>query len=170
MLKPEPVVNPPFLEFHRRVKSGAVLSLLINKPNAPEFDAFVELLQQRARQEYNRFAGLKDASIPPEMAANVFEEPPEFDTPGQKRQGVAGRPVNVDRIEQTIVMLRQYLDTTEIEGFLAALEALKASPADESCYQEFAMAFDQLGSRQGAVLTYAPYVGLLLADERFDSA
>ena len=95
ILNPEPVVNEPFLEFHSRVRSGPLLSLLIDKPNTKEFNAFVDELKQRARQEYNAFAGLKAGSLPAGMAANVFEEPPEYDEPGPNRIEKMGKPVSV---------------------------------------------------------------------------
>jgi len=57
ILNPEPVVNEQFLEFHSRVKCGPLMSLLINKPNAEKFNAFVNELKQRARQEYNALPG-----------------------------------------------------------------------------------------------------------------
>jgi hypothetical protein len=84
ILNPEPVVNEPYLEFHSRVKCGPLMSLLIDKPNAEEFNAFVDELKQRARQEYNAFAGIKAVAVPEGLAANVYEEPPEFEA-GSRR-------------------------------------------------------------------------------------
>jgi len=163
MINPEPVVNGPFLEFHSRVKCDPLLSLLIDKPNPREFNAFVEELQQRVRQEYNAFAGLRAGSLPAGMEANVFEEPPEFDDPVQDRIAKTAKPVNVDSIGTAIRMLELYQDADEIKSLLAALEALKREPDNKSCVDQLVLAFEDLGPRQGAVLTYAPYVGILLS-------
>jgi len=167
ILNPEPSVNEPFLEFHSRVKCGPLLSLLIDKPNSQEFNAFVEELKRRARQEYNSFAGLKAGSLPEGMAANVFEEPPEFDESEQVRIETKVKPVRVADIDIAIQMLERHLDAEEIKPLLTALEALKAEPENESCFAQLVKAFDDLGPRQGAVLTYAPYVSILLSDDPF---
>lgn len=167
ILNPEPVVNVPFLEFHSRVKCGPLLSLLIDKPNSQEFNAFVDELKQRALQEYNAFAGLKAGSLPAGMAANVFEEPPEYEEPGPNRIEKMVKPISVESIHSSIQMLQQYLDGEEIKPLLAALEALKAEPENESLFAQLVTAFDDLGPQQGAVLTYAPYVGILLSDDPF---
>ena len=168
MLNPEPVLNEPFLEFHSRVKSGPSLSLLLDKPNSQEFNAFVDELKQRARQEYNAFAGLKAGSLPEGMAANVFEEPPDFDEPRQNRIEKIVKPVSVVSIDSTIQMLKLYLDADEIKPLLTALEALKAEPENELYFRQLVTEFDELGPRQGAVLTYAPYIGILLSDDPFE--
>ena len=169
VLNPEPVVNGPFLEFHSRVKCGPLLSLAIDKPSAREFRAFVEELKRRAREEYNSFAGLKSGSMPEGMAANVFEEPPDFDQPGQSPPKKKTRKVRVADIDVSIQMLRQYLEGDDIEPLLAVLEALKTEADAESGMVRLAQAFDALGPRQGAVLTYAPYIGILLSDDSFAS-
>ena len=168
MLNPEPELNEPFLEFHSRVKSGPSLSLLIDKPNSQEFNAFVDELKQRARQEYNAFAGLKAGSLPEGMAANVFEDPPDFDAPGQNRIDKKVKPISVENIDTTIQMLEQYLDADEIKPLLTALEALKAEPENESYFHRLVTEFDDLGPQQGAVLTYAPYINILLSDNPFE--
>jgi len=167
ILNPEPVVNKPFLEFHSRVKCGPLLSLFLDKPDTEAFNAFVNELKQRAREEYNAFAGLKAGSRPEGLAANVYEEPPEFDEPGKTRIGKNVKPVSAASIDNAIQMLKQHLDTEEIKPLLSALEALKAEPENESCLGQLANAFDDMGPRQGAVLTYAPYVGVLLSDGPF---
>lgn len=167
ILNPEPVVNEPFLEFHSRVKCGPLLSLLINKPDAEEFNAFVDELKKRARQEYNAFAGLRADSLPEGMAANVFEEPPDFDESGPNRNEKNAKPIRIVDIDNSIQMLEQYLDSEEIKPLLNALEALKKEPENKSNFAELAQAFDDLGPRQGAVLTYAPYVSILLSDDPF---
>ena len=167
ILNPDPVVNEPFLEFHSRVKCGPLLSLLINKPNAEEFNAFVDELKKRARQEYNAFAGLRADSVPEGMAANVFEEPPDFDESGPNRNETNAKPIRIVDIDNSIQMLEQYLDSEEIKPLLTALEALKEEPENKSYFAQLVQAFDDLGPRQGAVLTYAPYVSILLSDDPF---
>jgi hypothetical protein len=167
ILNPEPVVNKPFLEFHSRVKCGPLLSLLIDKPNSQAFNAFVDELKQRSRQEYNTFAGLKAGSLPEGLSANVYEEPPEFDEPGKSRDGRNVKPVNVENIDVAIQMLEQHLDADEIKPLLIALNELREEPENGSRFNQLVTAFDDLGPRQGAVLTYAPYVGVLLSDAPF---
>lgn len=165
-LNPDPVVNGPFLEFHSRVQGGPTLSLLLDKPDTEEFNTFVNELKRRAREEFNAFAGLKAGSIPGGLAGNVYEEPPEFDSTAKKPNG---KPVNVEDVDIAIQMLNQYLDAEDIKPLLTALEALKEDPENESCFSQLVEAFDNLGPRQGAVLTYAPYVNILLTDDPFGS-
>lgn len=167
ILNPEPVVNKPFLEFHSRVKRGPLLSLILNKPNAEEFDVFVNELKQRALEEYNAFAGLKTTIQPERLAGNVYAEPPEFEELEKGRPRNNAKPVNVASIGNAIRMLEQHLDTEEIKPLLSALEALKAEPENESYFSQLVDAFNDLGSRQGAVLTYAPYISMLLSDDPF---
>lgn len=162
ILNPDPVVNKPFLEFHSRVKCGPLFALLIDKPNAQEFNAFVEAIKQRARREYNSFAGLNTGSTPNRLSGNVYEEPPEFGEQGKNRTRTKVIP---ERVDETIYMLRQHLEGDEIDVLVGALEALKAEPENEVCFEQLLKTFDELGPRQGAVLTYAPYVSLLLADD-----
>ncbi len=59
------------------------------------------------------------------------------------------------------------MDSDEIDPLLEALEALKSEPDNASNFDRLVTAFDELGSRQGAVLTYAPYITLLLSDDPF---
>ena len=165
MINPEPIVNKPFLEFHSRVKSAPLLALLIDKPNAREFNAFVDALKQRARQEYNAFAGFSTGTTPDRLPGNVYQEPPEF---GELDKNRARTKVVPLRVDETIQMLKQHLDGDEIEALVTALEALKAAPENEASYDQLLKAFDDLGPRQGAVLTYAPYVNLLLTGDPFD--
>jgi len=167
VLNPEPVVNRPFLDFHSRVKCGPLLSLLLDKPNTTEFNAFVNELKRRAREEYNVFAGLKAGSRPEGLAANVYEEPPDFDESAKKLSRKTGKPVSIANVDSTIQMLKRYLDAEEIKPLLTALEALKEDPENESCLDQLVKAFDDLGPQQGAVLTYAPYVSVLLSDDPF---
>lgn len=167
MLNPEPEVNGPLLEFHSRVKCDPLITLLIDKPDAKTFNAFVDELRQRARQEYNAFAGLRTGSMSEAMAANVFDEPPDFDQPAQQGAANKARPVRIADIDISIEMLQRHLDAEDIEPVLDALRALRQQPGNESCFTQLVEAFEGLGPLQGAVLTYAPYIGILLSDDPF---
>jgi hypothetical protein len=168
ILNPEPVVNRPFLEFHSRVKCGPLFSLFLDNPDTEAFNVFVDELKQRAREEYNEFTGLRAGSRAEGLAANSYEEPPEFDEPGNHRTRKNSKSVSVESIDSSIRMLEQYLEGEEIEPLLAALQALKVEPNNESNLGHLVDAFDDLGPQQGAVLTYAPYIGILLSDDPFE--
>lgn len=59
MINPEPIISKSRLEFHSRVKCRPLISLYLNKPNKKEFNAFVEAVIEKAKSEFNAFAGLK---------------------------------------------------------------------------------------------------------------
>ena len=78
------------------------------------------------------------------------------------------KTVNAESLEVSIRMLEQFLEADDIAPLLAALRALMAEPESESCFAELVNAFEDVGQMQGAVITYAPYVGILLSDDPFE--
>jgi len=169
VLYPEPVINKSRLEFVSRVNREPLISLFLANPNAEEFNAFVNTLKQRAEAEFNAFAGLKSASHADMLAGNVHEEPPEFDeASGAPDTAKIKQQVDVMRLDEAINMLNEHLDPQDISGLLAALQALKQHPENESLITQLVDEFNALGPFQGAVLTYAPYLSILLADDPFN--
>ena len=112
-------------------------------------------------------AGMRSASQPPGLNGNVSDEPPEFEDAKPDRVTKIRQELDVTRIEESIEMLKQHLGEGEIRPFLTALEALKEDPKSESRLAETVKAFDELGSYQGAVLTFAPYISSVLSDAPF---
>ncbi len=164
ILEPEPVITRSQLEFVSRVNGEALVSLLLSRPNVSEFNAFVSTLKQRAQAEYSAFSGM---NVPTGSAlGNSDEEPPEFDEVSPADISKT-KTVNVEGIENSIQMLKTYVDNEEIQPLISALESLQQAPQDHSRLVAVATAFDELGSSQGAVLTYAPYIGLMLSDDPF---
>jgi hypothetical protein len=78
------------------------------------------------------------------------------------------RKVDPVELEASIESIRQYVKDSSIEPFIAAIEALKKDPGNEILFSEFSDAFGELGIAQGAVLTYAPYMSVLLSNDLFD--
>ena len=166
VLNPEPVINKSALEFTSRVNNEPLLSLYLAKPNAEEFNAFVNLLKQKAQDEFNAFAGLKSGT-PPALERNVYEEPPEFESPDIKRTSGKNKHIRPEAIEEAVRMLSEHVGKEQIGPFLSALEALRADPLNEAHLSRMIEEFEALGPSQGAVLTYAPYVGILLSGDPF---
>lgn len=167
MLNPEPVVNGSELEFYSDYKGRPVLSLLLNKPNAVEFNAFIDTLKKKIIGEDDTFASVDDDSPDTKqseaLARNVYEEPPVFEGSADTREKISVLPVNTERLGEDITMLKTYLDEDDIRLLLDSLETLKAEPEDEAAYRKMLDAFNALGIEQGAVLTYAPYINALLS-------
>jgi len=167
-LNAEPVVNGSLLEFYGHATHGAnrepVLSLLLNNPNVDEFNAFIDVLKQGVIGEDKSFATFEietPESLRAEaLARNVYEEPPDFDTPSEK---TPFKPVNAERIESDITMLKTYLDEGDIRPLLDALETLRAEPENEAAFEAMVGVFNTLGINKGAVLTYAPYIKVLVS-------
>jgi hypothetical protein len=77
--------------------------------------------------------------------------------------------VDLQRIETSIMMLRQYLAEDDIAPLIDVLESLAADPRNEVLLGQLSDVFDGLGFLQGAVLTYAPYISVVLAGDQFDN-
>ena len=78
-------------------------------------------------------------------------------------------PQNVDvvRIDESIELLKKFTNDPAIDPLIVALEALKNDPDNRLLLEAMTESFAGLGIAQGTVLTYAPYVGLLLTDDIF---
>ena len=166
MLNPEPVVNGSELEFYSDYKGRPVLSLLLNKPNAVEFNAFIDTLKKKIIGEDEIFSSVDDDSPDTKrseaLARNVYEEPPEFEESDDTREKISFQPAIPERLSEDITMLKTYLDEDDIKPLLDSLETLKAEPEDEAAYRKMLDAFNDLGIKQGAVLTYTSYLKVLL--------
>ncbi len=77
--------------------------------------------------------------------------------------------VDVAKINASIEALKQYVKDVSIEPLISLLEALKQDPNNESLLLQLSDTFKALGIIQGAVLTYAPYISLLLSYDLFES-
>ena len=165
-INPEPVVNRDELVFYDSLKSEPLFSLLIGKPNTEEFDAFVNALKQSVLEQSGSLTNDQDeasqATRPEAPGWNVYDEPPEFED-SNDREKSNFQPVNAERVAEDIAMLKTYLDETDIQPLIEYLEALKAEPQDEAVFQQVVDAYNELGINQGAVLTYAPYLKVLLS-------
>ena len=75
--------------------------------------------------------------------------------------------INVADIDIALQMLNKYLGTQDINPLLSALETLKTEPQNEAYQAQVINAFDDLGSLQGAALTYAPYLNIFVSDDPF---
>ena len=76
--------------------------------------------------------------------------------------------VDLQRIETSIMMLKQYLAEDDIAPLIEVLESIAADPGNEALLGRLSDVFDDLGLLQGAVLTYAPYISIVLAGDLFD--
>ncbi|WP_018233550.1 hypothetical protein [Thioalkalivibrio thiocyanodenitrificans] len=164
ILNPEPVITRSCLSFTSRVNGEALLTLHLGRPDTEAFNAFVNALKQRAMDEYQAFAGLKPVMRSTGLETIVYEEPPDLDDTFQDKPAKVRNDLDIARIDEAIQMLVTYLDPDDIRPFVTAMEALKTDPKNADLQLQVVNAFNDLGSRQGAVLTYAPYIGVLLSD------
>ena len=168
MLNPEPVISKSQLDFHSRVKCRPLLSLYLNKPNPEEFNEFVSALKQRAQAEYDAISGIRIAAKSATLNGNSYEEPPEFNDTSLA-DICKDKTINVEEVENAIRMLETYVNNEEIHPLIEALESLKQTPGDHLKLVKVATVFNELGSSQGAVLTYAPYISILLSNDPYGS-
>jgi len=167
VLNPEPVIEKSCLNFNSRVNGEPLLSLYLAKPNVKEFNAFVATLTQQAQEQYLSFTGVHPAIKAASVGDNMYEEPPQFSDFDQVSRRNSELDVDLVKIDRAIKMLGQYFDAADISPLIDALQGLKESPQDEANLVRVANVFNALGPMQGAVLTYAPYVSILLSDDPF---
>lgn len=169
VLNPEPVIKTTCLEFISRVNGETLVSLLLGKPNTKEFNAFVGILRERAKEAYNTFAGLRPANRTLGLAGNIYDEPPEYVESESGLTSASKIEVDAEKVDTAIRMLSMYLNSEETRSLISALEALKSAPRDEARLDDVVFAFSALGVAQGAALTYAPYLSVLLSDRTLNT-
>ena len=76
---------------------------------------------------------------------------------------------NIDpvKIGDSIQMLNENIKDDSIKPLISILEALKKDPDNKSLLAQVSAALKDLGVMRGAVLTYAPYVWLMLSEDPF---
>jgi len=78
------------------------------------------------------------------------------------------RRIDTAAIASSIEQLQERCGKDDVAPLVAVLEAMKLSPQDSALMDQLSEAFDGLGIMQGAVLTYAPYLAIILSDSSFD--
>ncbi|MCG7873869.1 MAG: hypothetical protein N0C81_16040 [Candidatus Thiodiazotropha lotti] len=169
VLDPEPVISQSALHFNSRVNGEPLISLFLGKPNTDAFNGFVNAIKQKAFEEFNAFAGLQSTSRSAAANPNVDGAPVDFGEGGEAQLTQNREHIQVERIDETIELLKQHLEMQDIEPLITALERLKADTNSDKSLTGVLHAFNELGSYQGAVLTYAPYVSILLYDDPFSN-
>ena len=167
VLNPEPLLSPAVVSFASRASGQVLVSLAIGKPDGQTFNDFVnELKAQVVGASGASSSGAADGWVA-EPGGNVRDVPPDMADFDEVTTIRIRHEVRRDALELAIGMLRTYLDDARIQPFIEALEDLKSDPDDEARRIEVARLFAGLGIGQGAVLTYAPYLGYLLSDHPF---
>lgn len=166
VLNPEPVITRSHLEFISRVNGEVLLSLALSRPNVTEFNDFVNTLKKMALAEYNAISGISVEAKTATLNGNLYEDPPEFSEVAPADISKA-KSISVDGLENAINMLNTYVNNEEVQPLISALDSLKQAPQDHSKLVDVATVFNELGTSQGAVLTYAPYITIMLSDDPF---
>ena len=166
VLNPEPVITRTHLEFVSRVNGEPLVSLALSKPNVAEFNNFVNTLKKMALEEYNSISGINVVAKSAASNNSFLQEPPEFNESSPADISKA-KKVDVESIKHSINMLQTYVHNEDVKHLLSALESLQQAPQDHSKLVDVATVFDKLETSQGAVLTYAPYIILMLSDDPF---
>ena len=78
-----------------------------------------------------------------------------------------GGSIDAGRIDESIDLLKQHVQEAEIKPMLEVLELMSENPYDYALLDRLSEEFGKLGFLQGAVLTYAPYISMILPDDPF---
>lgn len=167
VLNPEPVITQSELSFVSRVNGEPLISMFLGKPNAKEFNEFVGLVKERAQEEFSAFSGTISVTKGGGPGGNVSDEPPEFEVPDDQAFKTVKRKVRVAEVASAIAMLETHLDADQIKPLLDALRVLQDDSDNQANLVAVATAFHGMGFNQGAILTYAPYIGVMLSDDPF---
>ena len=78
-----------------------------------------------------------------------------------------GGAVDAGRVDESIELLKQHIQDAEIKPMIEVLESMSENPYDLKLLDRLSEEFGKLGFLQGAVLTYAPYISVILPDDPF---
>ena len=76
--------------------------------------------------------------------------------------------VDAEKIGISIELIKQYINDSSVDPVIVLLESLQQDPSNEALRKQLAKTLKGLGIIQGAVLTYAPYVAILVSIDLFE--
>jgi hypothetical protein len=77
------------------------------------------------------------------------------------------RIIDAQQIEISIMMLKQYVAEDDTVPLIDVLESIAVDPRNEALLDRLSDVFGGLGLLQGVVLTYAPYLSIVLSEGLF---
>ncbi len=78
------------------------------------------------------------------------------------------RKADATEIETSIQLLNKYVNNEIMKPVISVLEELKKDPDNESLIVKLADTLNTIGVMKGAVLTYAPYISILISYDLFE--
>jgi len=78
------------------------------------------------------------------------------------------KKIDPAEIEESIQLLNKYVNDETIKPVILVLEALQKDPDNESLAEQLVDTLDTIGVMKGAVLTYAPYIAILISNGLFE--
>jgi len=75
------------------------------------------------------------------------------------------KAIDAARIGSSIEQLQEHFGADDVASLVAVLEAIKRNPQDSALIHQLSEAFNGLRIMQGGVLTYAPYLAVILSDD-----
>ena len=76
--------------------------------------------------------------------------------------------INPAQVEESIQMLNKYIKEDSIKPLISLLETLKKDPDNKALLPQVSAELNNIGVLKGAVLTYAPYVWIMLSEDPFE--
>lgn len=77
--------------------------------------------------------------------------------------------IDPTRVKRSIHLLKQNMNEGDIVPLLEILQQLAEDPTNGQLLIRFSEVFEGLGIMQGAALTYAPYLTIILSDDPFNN-
>jgi len=75
------------------------------------------------------------------------------------------KAIDAARIGSSIEQLKKHFGEDDVDSLVAVLESIKRNPQDSALIHQLSQAFNGLSIMQGGVLTYAPYLAVILSDD-----
>jgi len=76
--------------------------------------------------------------------------------------------VDAKEVEVSIALLNEYVNDESIRPLILVLEELIKAPDNKALIDKLSDALNNIGVAQGAVLTYAPYISVLISKGLFE--
>jgi hypothetical protein len=78
------------------------------------------------------------------------------------------RQIDYTEIKQSIDMIKQYVTDSDIAPLISVLEQFNQDSDDKALLLKLRAILNTMGIIKGAVLTYAPYLIVVLSDDAFE--